>query len=125
MTHAEHGTGSPVGPFQLGYRAPVSSGVIAGIVVAGIVAVLLLANYIGVTIQERREGTTPVRRSPAELVEWSVLGDADLGRTIRNGPKIEAIKRYRELTGVGLKEAKDVVQFLSEHPEMLGPPRSP
>ncbi|HJZ48507.1 MAG TPA: ribosomal protein L7/L12 [Roseiflexaceae bacterium] len=28
------------------------------------------------------------------------------------GQKIEAIKRYRELTGVGLKEAKDYVDRL-------------
>ncbi|HEU5097444.1 MAG TPA: ribosomal protein L7/L12 [Roseiflexaceae bacterium] len=28
------------------------------------------------------------------------------------GNKIEAIKRYRELTGVGLKEAKDYVDRL-------------
>jgi ribosomal protein L7/L12 len=28
---------------------------------------------------------------------------------VRAGKKIQAINRYRELTGVGLKEAKDVV----------------
>lgn len=30
----------------------------------------------------------------------------------RRGRKIEAIKAYRELTGVGLKEAKDAVEGL-------------
>jgi ribosomal protein L7/L12 len=29
---------------------------------------------------------------------------------IRRGDKIEAIKRYREQTGVGLKEAKDAIE---------------
>jgi ribosomal protein L7/L12 len=30
----------------------------------------------------------------------------------RGGRKIEAIKRYRELTGVGLKDAKDAVDSI-------------
>ncbi len=34
--------------------------------------------------------------------------------TAREGNKIEAIKQYRELTGVGLKEAKDAVEALME-----------
>lgn len=34
---------------------------------------------------------------------------AELART---GKKIEAIKRYRELTGAGLKEAKDAVDAI-------------
>ena len=32
---------------------------------------------------------------------------------MRSGQKIEAIKRYRELTEVGLKEAKDYVEGLT------------
>ena len=34
---------------------------------------------------------------------------ADVVALAQSGKKIEAIKRYRELTGVGLREAKDVV----------------
>ena len=33
----------------------------------------------------------------------------DVVALARGGKKIEAIKRYRELTGVGLREAKDAV----------------
>jgi len=33
-------------------------------------------------------------------------------RLVRQGKKIEAIKRYREETGVGLAEAKSVIDFL-------------
>ena len=51
MTHAEHGTGSPVGPFELGYRAPVSSGVIAGIVL-----IVLAATVAGKTTQFKGTG---------------------------------------------------------------------
>ncbi len=38
--------------------------------------------------------------------------DAELQALVAAGRKIEAIKRYRELTGVGLKEAKDAVEAL-------------
>lgn len=36
--------------------------------------------------------------------------DQDVVALARAGRKIEAIKRYREITGVGLKEAKDAVE---------------
>jgi ribosomal protein L7/L12 len=36
--------------------------------------------------------------------------DQDVVNLARAGRKIEAIKRYRELTGAGLKEAKDAVE---------------
>lgn len=39
--------------------------------------------------------------------------DQDVVTLARAGRKIEAIKRYRELTGVGLKEAKDAVERIN------------
>ena len=36
----------------------------------------------------------------------------DVVEALRRGAKIEAIKRYRTATGVGLKEAKDFVEGL-------------
>jgi len=51
---------------------------------------------------------------------------ADIGRLIRSGQKIEAIRRYRELAGVGLKEAKDAVERLERgEAVMLGNPSGP
>ncbi|SHK20231.1 Ribosomal protein L7/L12 C-terminal domain-containing protein [Hathewaya proteolytica DSM 3090] len=38
--------------------------------------------------------------------------DEDLKKLIAEGKKIKAIKRYREHTGVGLKEAKDYIDSL-------------
>jgi hypothetical protein len=38
--------------------------------------------------------------------------DNELLDLLRRGDKIEAIKRYRERTGAGLKEAKDAVEAL-------------
>ncbi len=45
-----------------------------------------------------------------------------LSATIFRGEKIQAIKLYRELTGLGLKESKDAVEelersFRASHPE--------
>jgi ribosomal protein L7/L12 len=37
---------------------------------------------------------------------------SEIREQLRNGNKIEAIKIYREMTGVGLKEAKDAVEAL-------------
>jgi hypothetical protein len=34
--------------------------------------------------------------------------------SLRAGKKVEAIKRYRNLTGLGLKEAKDAVEAMME-----------
>ncbi|MFD7664460.1 ribosomal protein L7/L12 [Streptomyces sp. NPDC059788] len=37
-------------------------------------------------------------------------GMAEVDALLHKGQKIQAIKRYRELTGAGLKEAKDAVE---------------
>jgi ribosomal protein L7/L12 len=57
--------------------------------------VALLSEKLGLPFDDPGAGM------PREVVELA-----------RNGRKIEAIKRYRELTGVGLAEAKDVVDGL-------------
>jgi ribosomal protein L7/L12 len=38
--------------------------------------------------------------------------DAELQLLIANGKTIDAVKRYHELTGAGLKESKDAVERL-------------
>ena len=40
------------------------------------------------------------------------VNDADIEHQIRTGHLIDAVKLYREKTGVGLKEAKDAVEAL-------------
>lgn len=44
----------------------------------------------------------------------SVNIDAELKSLISEGKKIKAIKKYRMATGIGLKEAKEYVDLLSE-----------
>jgi ribosomal protein L7/L12 len=42
----------------------------------------------------------------------------DVLQLVRSGQKILAIKHYRELTGAGLKEAKDAVEFMEKEEGM-------
>src|SRR3989304_1332236 len=46
----------------------------------------------------------------------SLVGQATMFKEVmelvQEGKKIEAIKRYRELTGLGLKESKDAIEML-------------
>jgi ribosomal protein L7/L12 len=83
------------------------------IVVGGIVGLIVL-NYIAVTLQERKQGTTI--RQPLEI-DPIAANDEEVRREIEAGRKINAIKRYRELAGCGLKEAKDAVEYIQVHPD--------
>jgi large subunit ribosomal protein L7/L12 len=49
-------------------------------------------------------GSAPVEEAPEEKDEFDVVLEAD------GGKKIQVIKVVRELTGLGLKEAKDLVE---------------
>jgi len=55
---------------------------------------------------ERMQPASPRQRSPAS-------GDMErVKEALRQGQKINAIKIYRDMSGVGLKEAKDYVEAL-------------
>ena len=56
--------------------------------------------YCGVSF----EGAPPPRPNPN--------ADPEIVRLIRATNKIEAIKRYREMTGLGLRESKDAVEAI-------------
>jgi hypothetical protein len=84
----------------------------------GIVVVLIVVNYVLVTLQERREGKQPYWT--LEEIDGDAAADEQVQLFIASGKKIEAIKRYRELTGVGLKEAKDTIELLIQNPDLLG-----
>lgn len=88
-----------------------------------LVVALLAANYVAVTLQERRPGGAPPAVPPAS-VRWDALGDPELRRLLVDGPVIAAIKRYRDITGVGLRVATRDVEFLRDHPQLLDPPGS-
>lgn len=54
----------------------------------------------------------PQTDEPAAVVHLTAAQKADLVQLVHNQKKLEAIKKYKELTGVGLAEAKDAVEQL-------------
>jgi len=76
----------------------------------------MLAVVAAVFVLRRSWGGWPQPGSPVPpIAQPRQLGDqalAEVSALLARGNKIAAIKRYRELTGVGLKEAKDYVDRL-------------
>ncbi|QIS02401.1 hypothetical protein F5X71_08755 [Nocardia brasiliensis] len=68
----------------------------------------LILDHLG--IQERPDLITakPIPAMPVASVPGS-FSWAEIDDLLALGKKIQAIKRFRELTGAGLKEAKDAV----------------
>lgn len=61
----------------------------------------------------RRWGTMPATTiAPPPQVPAELADDVEIRRLLAQGNKIQAIKRVRALTGLGLKEAKDYVDRL-------------
>lgn len=61
----------------------------------------------------RRWGTMPTTTiAPPPQLPAELASDYEIRRLLAEGNKIQAIKRVRELTGLGLKEAKDYVDRL-------------
>lgn len=54
----------------------------------------------------------------ADAIDWDAIADEELQSALPD-MKINAIKRYRELTGIGLKEAKDAIEFVIAHPDAV------
>ena len=77
-------------------------------------AVDLYARFAGVDSYTARDAVDEIERE-LRLEDDSGFSPADeseLRDLLQQGKKIEAIQRYRELTGAGLKEAKDAVEAL-------------
>jgi ribosomal protein L7/L12 len=80
--------------------------------VLGIVAVL--AFVIGVLVARRRPETKVIWESTplTSVAHDAAIADPELRTLLEQKQLISAIKRYRELTGSGLKESKDAVEAL-------------
>lgn len=67
---------------------------------------------------DKRKSQSPsqVAGNSIGVVDWDVIADAELQSYLPDY-KINAIKRYRELTGLGLKEAKEAIEYVLAHPE--------
>lgn len=53
-----------------------------------------------------------------EQIDWDALRDDELQSYLPER-KIDAIKRYRDLSGLGLRESKFAIDYIIEHPERL------
>jgi ribosomal protein L7/L12 len=90
------------------------------------IALAVLAVVVAVIVLRRRRQDSSFGRMPLSLDDQAsaaspaarnsvVMSSADLATIsalLAGGNKIEAIKRVRELTGLGLKEAKDYVEAM-------------
>ncbi|MDP1918544.1 MAG: ribosomal protein L7/L12, partial [Myxococcales bacterium] len=56
----------------------------------------------------------PLPDAPRRITCEMAIDDAELRRHLAGGRLIDAIKRYRELTGLGLKESKDAIESLRD-----------
>ncbi len=85
-----------------------------------IVAVVAIAFVVGLIVGRvlfgKKQPPDPLTNMNMTLVE-----DRNVVELLRSGRKIEAIKRYRQQTGVGLKEAKEAVERMGV--EMVSPGR--
>jgi ribosomal protein L7/L12 len=88
------------------------------LILAGIGIVVLGAVVALIVLRRSWGGSLPSTPSPSRALQTlppKQIGDLDLAEVsalLAGGNKIEAIKRVRELTGLGLKEAKDYVEAM-------------
>jgi ribosomal protein L7/L12 len=80
----------------------------ATVVVAVVLGLLILVWIVLRFARQSPPSTTPRRTAPLPHVPPDVVDEAL--RIVQQGNKIAAIKHVRERTGLGLKEAKDVVE---------------
>jgi ribosomal protein L7/L12 len=89
-------------------------------------AIKLFRERTGAGLKESKDAVEAIQRGQAPLA--NALGDRafedEVATLLERGQKIEAIKRYREATGVGLKEAKDAVEAIQRGQAVPSGPQS-
>ena len=90
----------------------------------GIGVVFLLVCGVIFLVQAGKRGVEVVHLKPPAPGQPQLGADASPEELLRAGKKIEAIKRYRELTGASLKEAKDAVELVESGRSATLPPKS-
>ena len=81
-------------------------------VIALIVGFLVAAFYISVS-RQGRSNDIPIQT----VMDWDAINDEVVQAALARRNKIEAIKRYRQLTGQGLKDSKDAIDYVLLHPD--------
>lgn len=86
------------------------------IVMGGLIGALLLINIV-ISISQIRSDITRINITLNKIAKQVGVPDTitdELKSLLLEGKKIEAIKKYRIATGLGLKEAKEYVDSLSK-----------
>jgi ribosomal protein L7/L12 len=76
----------------------------------GIISIILAVSYVFLSMSNYKKDkkTNEIEVSETELENL----DIELRRLIAEGKQIKAIKKYRMITGIGLKEAKEYIDNL-------------
>ncbi len=81
-----------------------------------VAALVSLAVLLGFVLGRRRERRTVIWQSEPTVHPRTIRGTIDVSRdpelvaALQRGEVVTAIKRHRELTGMGLKESKDEIE---------------
>jgi ribosomal protein L7/L12 len=92
------------------------------LLVLALVGLMLRRSWGGSLDRMVPPGGTPVDVRYRNATEITAAERAELQAILDRGSPIEAIKRVRELTGLGLKEAKDFVDALAAPAPLPGAP---
>ena len=92
------------------------------VILLGLVVLVVLVLIGVIVVLAGNRGVEVVTLRPPIPGQPTLGADASPEQLLGAGRKIEAIKRYRELTGVGLKEAKDAVEAMDRATTL--PPKS-
>jgi len=86
-------------------------------------AVKLYREQTGAGLAEAKEAVEALERDEARGAEGPADSDLEpeIVSLLEQGRKIEAVKLYREKTGVDLKEAKDAVEAIAAEHHIPGP----
>jgi hypothetical protein len=90
-----------------------------------IVGLFAFLSYMGFRQErlDRKNGVQPRQQIEADL---DALADAELQDALAQGNKIVAIKRYRDLTGAGLAEAKDIIEaYMDQTDSVMAKKKAP
>ncbi len=94
------------------------------VILLGLVVLVVLVLIGVIVVLAGNRGVEVITLKAPPPGQPTLGADSSPEQLLRAGRKLEAIKRYRELTGVGLKEAKDAVEAMQSGPSTTLPPKS-
>jgi hypothetical protein len=88
--------------------------------IALFIIVFILGFLIAAATLRRLKEYSITESQRTVTIDWEAIEDDIVQAELAKNNKIGAIKRYRELTGLGLKESKDAIDYAVLHPEERG-----